>query len=513
MLILRIARWRFQPAFTDEQPLAPGASVFLEETGWLPPVPWRAAPGRLAWHEEAALPLSPPDDSAWSPPRPWTLHPRVPGWGQEDVLPGRLDEHGWLPPPPWVARPVVALLADDEWVSPPAVVPLSDDGWQPPPPWAVAAGQAVLVEEDWVSPPAPVPLTEDAWQPPRPWPAWQMGLTAGEAQAMVPLVPGDEDPYQPPPPWPVPARQAMLDDGTGPGVAPPPLGGDDAGWQPPRRWDLHAVPLVWGTEDLLPRLSVDEDAWDAPPPWAVPWRRMLAWADEAWTGGAVPPPDDAAWQPPRPWRGTPPRLVWDDDESALAPGAYFCLEDEPYRPPRPWPVPPRQAWGVLDEWVVFVPSALPDDAWLAPRPWPVPQRHAVIDDAAWTPPPYYGFQRGYVTGTLTAIPGASLLTLSGLVPLGYRVLGVSSTILEAFGTSGGLAALLLGDGVLEDRWGRQGTLTLGAQTLQKDVRSATQPIAAPSGYALLVAAEGGLFDGSGDLHVTIFWERLAADVP
>lgn len=104
------------------------------------------------------------------------------------------------------------------------------------------------------------------------------------------------------------------------------------------------------------------------------------------------------------------------------------------------------------------------------------------------------------------------MSITGLAPLGYRVTGVTSTITTDFGTSNGLTAILLGDGVLEDRWGRQGILTALAQTGQQSARSDTQPIAHVA-YTLLIAAEGGLFDSAGNIHVTVYWESLIADSP
>jgi len=123
-----------------------------------------------------------------------------------------------------------------------------------------------------------------------------------------------------------------------------------------------------------------------------------------------------------------------------------------------------------------------------------------------------GFTRGSTDATINADPGQSVLTVTGLAPLGYRVTGVTSTITTGFGTSGGLTALLLGDGVVESRWGRQPILTTGAQTGQQHFRSDTQPIAAVA-YSLLIAAEGGLMDATGAIHVTVYWESLSQDVP
>jgi len=120
---------------------------------------------------------------------------------------------------------------------------------------------------------------------------------------------------------------------------------------------------------------------------------------------------------------------------------------------------------------------------------------------------------GSATATLQAIPGGSLLEIIGLAPAGYRVRGLVTRIVAAFGTSNGLTALLLGDPVLNDRWGHQPSLVLDAQTNQRDAHSDREPIAPTGGYALQVAAEGGTFDSAGRIRVTLFWERQAADIP
>lgn len=159
----------------------------------------------------------------------------------------------------------------------------------------------------------------------------------------------------------------------------------------------------------------------------------------------------------------------------------------------------------------LVPTAVPG---VAPSALDAPGRQA----AAWVyagilaafPPRPVG---GFSTATLTAIAGGSLIELIGLAPEGYRVRGLASSIVDSFGTSGGLAALLLGDPVLADRWGRQEDLTEGAITNQRSAHSDSEPIAGAGGYALQIAVEGGLMDSAGRIRVKLFWERLAADVP
>jgi hypothetical protein len=115
--------------------------------------------------------------------------------------------------------------------------------------------------------------------------------------------------------------------------------------------------------------------------------------------------------------------------------------------------------------------------------------------------------------TLDAVDGEVVLQASGLAPVGYRLLGLTTRILEDFGTSHGLTAIALGDAVVLDRYGVQGTLTVGAQTREQDWQSDTELLTAQP-YALLVTAQGGTFDGSGQLRARLVWQTLAdTDVP
>jgi hypothetical protein len=115
--------------------------------------------------------------------------------------------------------------------------------------------------------------------------------------------------------------------------------------------------------------------------------------------------------------------------------------------------------------------------------------------------------------TLDAVDGAVVLTATGLAPVGYRLLGLTTRVLEAFGTSHGLTSMALGDSVVLDRYGVQGTLTVGSQTTERDWHSDTALLTAQP-YALRVSARGGTFDGSGQLRARLVWQTLAdTDVP
>lgn len=115
--------------------------------------------------------------------------------------------------------------------------------------------------------------------------------------------------------------------------------------------------------------------------------------------------------------------------------------------------------------------------------------------------------------TLDAVDGETVLAATGLAPVGYRLLGLTTRILADFGTSHGLTGLALGDAVVLDRWGVQPTLTVGAQTREQDWHAETELLTAQP-YTLLVAARGGTFDGNGQLRARLVWQTLAdTDVP
>lgn len=114
---------------------------------------------------------------------------------------------------------------------------------------------------------------------------------------------------------------------------------------------------------------------------------------------------------------------------------------------------------------------------------------------------------GSTAVTIDAEDGASVLTAAGLAPADARLLGLSTEVGTEFGISRGLTGLILGDSVVSDRWGVSGSLTPGTTTNQLDFHSDSQPIA-PPGYTVLVRAKDGLFDGNGQIQVTLYWSTL-----
>jgi hypothetical protein len=112
------------------------------------------------------------------------------------------------------------------------------------------------------------------------------------------------------------------------------------------------------------------------------------------------------------------------------------------------------------------------------------------------------------TQTVTATNGASVLTATAMAPVGARLLGVTTQITTAFATTNGLTSLLIGDAVLNSRWGRQTILTVGATTGTQAALSDTQPVAQTS-YSVLVAAGGGTYGATGALSLTASWATLS----
>lgn len=141
--------------------------------------------------------------------------------------------------------------------------------------------------------------------------------------------------------------------------------------------------------------------------------------------------------------------------------------------------------------------------------WDVPR----FTFASSAPPPDPGEKiMGSTDADVTPSPGAGVISIPGLVSPGFRCEGLTWTITTGFGTSNGLSALLIGDGVANDRWARITTLTTGETGGQVAFRSDVTPIE-PIPYVILVAAEGGTFDATGALHLTAYWSALPADVP
>lgn len=123
--------------------------------------------------------------------------------------------------------------------------------------------------------------------------------------------------------------------------------------------------------------------------------------------------------------------------------------------------------------------------------------------------PSTGLETGSAQVTVQAQDGARVLTVGGLAPVGSRILGVTTAITTAFGTSRGLQALLVGDATDNTRWGRTTTLSAAAVTTQGNFRAGDAPIASTP-YSVYIAADGGRYDGVGEIQVSVIWSTLTA---
>lgn len=117
---------------------------------------------------------------------------------------------------------------------------------------------------------------------------------------------------------------------------------------------------------------------------------------------------------------------------------------------------------------------------------------------------------GSADADVTPSPGTGVISIPSLVPPGFRCEGLTWSITTTFGTSGGLAGILLGDAIANDRWAHITDLSAGQTGGQVSFRSDTTPVE-PIPYVILASALGGNYDAVGGLHVRAYWSTLPAD--
>jgi len=94
------------------------------------------------------------------------------------------------------------------------------------------------------------------------------------------------------------------------------------------------------------------------------------------------------------------------------------------------------------------------------------------------------------------------LTTTPVIPAGAEAVHVFVTNMVAPGTSQGLTSYAVGDGVTADRWGAGVPLTLGHTTTTADFRAPLGTVFAVA-TPVVLSAEGGLWDGTGQLGVEV----------
>lgn len=114
-----------------------------------------------------------------------------------------------------------------------------------------------------------------------------------------------------------------------------------------------------------------------------------------------------------------------------------------------------------------------------------------------------------VTKTLAAasFSGTALMTWAAAIPANARVWGVTSKCATAFGVTGGLASVAIGEPADSARWGTALPITLNAETDQGDFTTSDLPIY-PIATDVWVSALGGTFDATGTLELAVFYSLL-----
>jgi len=122
--------------------------------------------------------------------------------------------------------------------------------------------------------------------------------------------------------------------------------------------------------------------------------------------------------------------------------------------------------------------------------------------------------RPVFTRTSVSVPSvnaATQLQALSIIPAGARVVGVYRTITTAFGATGGLTGMALGDGTIEDRWGMALPLTVGDKSDATDFREGSTPVYASATSVVITAQPGGAtFDATGALLLEVEYHLGAA---
>ena len=105
--------------------------------------------------------------------------------------------------------------------------------------------------------------------------------------------------------------------------------------------------------------------------------------------------------------------------------------------------------------------------------------------------------------------GAPSLEVHNFLPVNMRIMGVTSQVISTFGTSQGLTGFMVGVPDQIDLWGQSTSLAAGSLTQQEQFSAAAGGWPWYTvGTPVWVTALGGLFDGSGNLELTVHYFPL-----
>ena len=128
-------------------------------------------------------------------------------------------------------------------------------------------------------------------------------------------------------------------------------------------------------------------------------------------------------------------------------------------------------------------------------------------------PPGSGSGGAFTTApiVLQAVPGTAPLFAPAAWQPGWRQIGVTARVTQAFGQSQGLQQLAIGDAVQFDRWGYCAP-TLDAQTTAADFLTGDSPWTAQP-MDVLVTPFAGAFDSAGTIELTLWYSDLGIAQP
>lgn len=105
---------------------------------------------------------------------------------------------------------------------------------------------------------------------------------------------------------------------------------------------------------------------------------------------------------------------------------------------------------------------------------------------------------------VAASAGAGTVVAANAIPANARVHNVFLEIGTTFGNSNGLTGISIGDGTIDERWGKGIARTASTATDQGDMRDGGLPIYSAASDVYLTA-EGGNFDATGAGTITVIY--------
>jgi hypothetical protein len=123
---------------------------------------------------------------------------------------------------------------------------------------------------------------------------------------------------------------------------------------------------------------------------------------------------------------------------------------------------------------------------------------------------YHRLSQKSVRQAITAAAGATLVSTIS-IPKYSHLIGVTTRVTTALGTSNGTTGYTVGDGTDADLWGVAATATEGTTTGADDFTAADALGPDSVARTITLTATGGNFDGTGVIEVCAFYLRTEVD--